>query len=291
MKTKMSDCKRGSATSCGWFIALLLSALLAGCGGGGGGREGPGSGDAAAAAAAAAGRPLTVLPGGGTGAGGAGTGPAPVGLGLAGNYVILAKTGISTSSGTAVTGDLGISPGAASLITGFGLIADSSNDFWTSSLVTGKVFAADNAGAGGTPIKLTTATTNMTTAFTDAAGRAPDYTELGAGAIGGMSTGVSIPTEVFLAGGPNDVWIFQIAGDITMASAQKVTLIGGALAKNIFWQVGGPTGVAIGTTAHFEGIILAAKAITLNTGASVNGRLLAQTAVTLKSNTVVQPAP
>jgi hypothetical protein len=71
----------------------------------------------------------------------------------------------------------------------------------------------------------------------------------------------------------------------------RVTLAGGALAKNIFWQIGGGTGVAIGTTAHFEGVILAAKAITVNTGASVNGRLLAQSAVTLNANMVVQPAP
>jgi len=49
--------------------------------------------------------------------------------------------------------------------------------------------------------------------------------------------------------------------------------------------------VAIGTTAHFEGIILAKTLIAVNTGASANGRLLAQTAVTLQQNAVTQPAP
>jgi hypothetical protein len=288
-----------------WSLALILSGIVSGCGSGG-----SGSGAAtpvaavssAAAAAAAAGRTLTVAPGAGTGAGTGGKGPAPVVLGGAGNYVILAETGISTVPTSAVTGDLGISAGFAVAITGFGALPlDVTACFSTSPQVTGKVFAADYNTLGcTTPALLTTAITNMTTAYTDAAGRAPDYTELGAGAIGGLTlppgvykwaTGVSILTDVFLAGGANDVWIFEVAQDITMANAAKVTLLGGALPKNIFWQVGGGTGVAIGTTAHFEGVILAAKAITVATGASVNGRLLAQSAVTLQSNVIVQPAP
>jgi len=103
------------------------------------------------------------------------------------------------------------------------------------------------------------------------------------------STGVTILTDVTLNGGPNDVWIFQIAQGITQASAAQVILTGGALPKNVFWQAAGV--VDIGTTAHMEGVILAQTAITLNTGASANSRLLAQTAVTLDSNAVTQPAP
>lgn len=138
----------------------------------------------------------------------------------------------------------------------------------------------------------------MEGAYLDAAGRtSPDATELGTGAIGGMtiapglykwSSGVMISTDVTLAGGPNDVWIFQIAGTLTQASATRVTLTGGAQAKNVFWQVADV--VAIGTTAHFEGIVLAKTMIAVKTGASVTGRLLAQTAVTLQMNTVTQPA-
>jgi hypothetical protein len=226
-------------------------------------------------------------------------GPAAVNLGRAGNFVILAKTGISTVPTSAITGDIAVSPAAASLITGFGLIADSTNVFSTCTQVIGKVYAANYAVP--TPNNLTTAVGDMGTAYTDAAGRlTPDFTELYSGAIGGKTlfpglykwgTGVSINSDVTLSGGPNDVWIFQIAGDITQAAATQVKLAGGALPKNIFWQVAGGTGVAIGTTAHFEGVILAQKAITLNTGASINGRLLAQSEVTLKSNTVTQPAP
>ncbi len=225
------------------------------------------------------------------------SGPAPVNLGTAGNYVILAKSGISTVPTSAVTGDIGVSPIDQTAITGFSETMDASNIFSTSTQVTGKIYAADYTSP--TPSNLTTAVSDMEAAYTDAAGRAlPDFTELGAGEIGGLTlvpglykwgTDVLITTDVTLNGGPNDVWIFQISGGITQASATKVILTGGALPKNIFWQSFGV--VALDTTAHMEGVILAQTAITLNTGATINGRLLAQTAVTLDSNTVTQPAP
>ena len=100
-------------------------------------------------------------------------------------------------------------------------------------------------------------------------------------------TGVLINSDVTLNGGPNDVFIFQIAKGITQASGTRITLSGGAQAKNIFWQA--CETVAIGTDAHFEGIILGKTNITLATNTSINGRLLAQTAVTLIMNTVVDP--
>jgi hypothetical protein len=46
-------------------------------------------------------------------------GPAPVILGSAGNYVILAKSGISTTGTTTVVGDIGLSPAATTYLTGF----------------------------------------------------------------------------------------------------------------------------------------------------------------------------
>src|SRR5207302_8066080 len=100
---------------------------------------------------------------------------------------------------------------------------------------------------------------------------------------------VTIPSDVTLTGSATDVWIFQISGDLTMSSAKNVFLSGGAKARNVFWQVAGA--IDIGTTAHFEGIILSQTAITLRTGASMNGRTLAQTAVALDQSTVTQPAP
>jgi len=221
----------------------------------------------------------------------------PVLLGTAGNFAILAKTGISTVPPSAVTGDLGVSPAAATYITGFTLIADATNVFSTSTQVTGKVYAADYAVP--TPSNLTTAISDMQTAYTDAAGRpTPDFTNLSSGAIGGLTlapglynwgSSVTIPTDVTIAGGPNDIWIFQISGDLIMSSGQRITLSGGAQAKNIFWQVAGQ--VTIGTTAHFEGVLLSQTAITLQTGATMNGRMLAQTQAALQGVTLVQPAP
>jgi len=225
------------------------------------------------------------------------TGPAPVVLGTAGYFVILAKSGIDTVPNSVVTGDIGVSPIDSTAITGFSLILDASTTFSTSTQVTGMVFAADYTPP--TPTNMTTAISDMETAYTDAAGRpTPDFTELGAGDISGLTlvpglykwgTGVLISTDVTLSGGADDVWIFQIAGGITQASASSVILTGGALPKNIFWQVFGA--VAIDTNAHFEGIILCQTEITLSTGASINGRLLSQTAVTLDQSTVTQPAP
>ena len=214
-----------------------------------------------------------------------------VDLGTAGTFAILAKSGISSTGITTIVGNIGVSPIGASGITGFGLVLDASNVFSTSALVTGQVFAADYSPP--TPANLTTAVSNMETAYTDAAGRAASVTELGAGNIGGMtlapgvyswSTGLTIPTDVTLAGGPNGVWIFQIAGTLGISSGTRVILRNGAQAKNIFWQVAGQT--TLGTTSQFKGVILDQTAIVMNTGATLDGRALAQTAVTLDSNAV-----
>ena len=219
-----------------------------------------------------------------------------VNLRTAGDYAILAESDISTVPPAVVTGDLGISPMAATFITGFSLIADSTNVFSTSTQVTGKIYAADYAAP--TPSNLTTAIGDMGLAFTDAAGRAPDVTELGAGSIGGMTlapgvyqwgTGLLIPTDLTLNGSATAVWIFQIAQNLTVSNAVTVHLTGGALAKNVFWQVAGS--VDLGTTSHFEGIVLCQTMINLRTGASIAGRLMAQTAVNLDTSTVTQPAP
>jgi hypothetical protein len=223
-------------------------------------------------------------------------GPDPVDLGLAGSYVILTKTGISTTGTTAVVGNMGVSPIDSTGITGFDLILDATTEFSTSGIVTGKIYAADYAPP--TPSNLTTAILDMQTAYTDAAGRSlPDFTELGAGDISGMTlvpglykwgTGLMMDnTGVTLSGGANDVWIFQIAQTLTVANGAIVTLSGGAQAKNIFWQVAGQT--TLGTTSDFKGIILDQTAIVLQTGATMRGRALAQTAVTLDATAITAP--
>lgn len=219
---------------------------------------------------------------------------APVNLGTAGSFAILAKSGISTVPHSVITGDIGVSPIAATAITGFSLTADASNVFSTSTQIKGKAYAANFASP--TPAKLGIAVGGMMAAYDDASGRAANYTNLYCGALGSRTlkagvykwiTGVSINSNVTLNGGPNDVFIFQIAKGITQASATRVILTGGAQAKNVFWQTGET--VAIGSSAHLEGIVLSRTNIALGTSASVKGRLLSQTAVTLIKNTVVAP--
>jgi len=218
---------------------------------------------------------------------------AVVDLGGSANYVILAKTAISNVATSAITGDLGLSPAATSYATGFALI--SSTGYATAAQVTGKIYAADMVAP--TPINLTTAVNNMITAYNDAAGRpSPDFTELATGNIGGKTltpglykwtNSVTMPSDVTISGSADDVWIFQIAGNLTMSTAIKITLTGGAQAKNIFWQVAGQA--SLGTTSHFEGIILSKTGITFLAGASMKGRALAQTSVVLDKNIITKP--
>jgi len=220
-------------------------------------------------------------------------GPKPVFLGAAGNYVILAKAAVSNVPTSAITGDVGLSPAAASYITGFSMTRVGTH--WTSSQVVGRLFAADNDPP--TPTDLTVAVGSMQNAYTDAAGRpTPTSLNLGGGNIGGVTlapglyrweSSVTIPTDVTIAGAPNDVWIFQITGDLKSSAATTMVLGGGAQASNIFWQVAGE--VILGTDSHAEGIILSKTAVNLGTGASINGRLMAQTAVAVAGSTVTAP--
>jgi Ice-binding-like len=230
-----------------------------------------------------------------------GAGPVPVPLGMAENFVILTQAGITdvpvpTST---ITGNVGTSPITGAQITGTG---------WCTPAVAGLVYTVDATGPACRTIDaalLTTAINNMGTAYTNAFTRpagAGAFLNPGAGILGvgtilppglytftGGSANVSITTNLTLTGGPNDVWIFQIPGTLGVNPAVQVTLSGGALARNVFWQVAGA--VTLNTTSHFEGVILAQTNIAMNTGATINGRLMAQTAVTLASNTVTQPAP
>ena len=222
-------------------------------------------------------------------------GPMPVSLGTAGDYAILAKSGVSTVPASSVTGDIGLGPAAASYLTGFSLVADATNIFASSPQIVGKAYAANYAVP--TPSNLTTAVGNMEGAYTDAASRpTPDFLELGTGDIGGRTLApglykwtstVTLPTNVTISGGANDVWIFQTTGDLTVSAAQRITLSGGAQAKNIFWQVAGRT--TLGAGSHFEGVLLCKTDVTLETGATMNGRILSQTQVALQKATVTQP--
>ena len=266
-----------------WFAAVALAAGVAGCGGG------DDSGNVGTPTQAGA----------GTGVGGAGRGPAPVNLLSVGtnNFVILSKTGITNTGShlTAITGNIGASP-----------IAASAMDNVFCSEIIGTIYGVDatyvGSGAfgcfqGNPPVANKTLVDNavldMGTAYADANARAPDYTELEAGNIGGRNlgpatykwgTGVQITSNLTLTGGPNDVWIFQIAQGLTISSGVQIILAGGALPQNIYWATF--AAADLGTTSRFKGVLLSQTSIVTKTGASVNGRLLAQTAVTLDANAV-----
>ncbi len=216
-------------------------------------------------------------------------------LGSSGAYVILAKSGISNTGGSAISGHIGVSPAAATYITGFDLVADASNEFSSSIYVNGNIYAADYSLP--TPSNLTTAVGSMETAYTDAAGRSnPDFSELASGDLGGLtlaaglynwSSSVTIPSNVVLSGSSTDVWILQIAGDLSMAAGVSVQMAGGALAKNVYWQVAGQADFF--ASSHFEGILLCKTAVNFQTSASMNGRVYSQTEVSLQDNDIVQP--
>lgn len=220
-------------------------------------------------------------------------GPPIVDLGLAAFFKILAETAITNIPPTTILGNVGLSPNAASGITGFALVLDGSGQFATSSQVAspGKVYAADYAPP--TPAMLTAAVLAMMAAYTDASLRPADFTNVGGGSIGGMTLGggvykftsaVNIASDLVLAGGANDTWIFQVDGTFNMTGGANIILTGGARKENIIWQVAGAT--TIGPGSIFQGTLLDQTSIALQTGAEAHGHLYAQSAVTLDSNFV-----
>lgn len=221
-------------------------------------------------------------------------GPGIVNLGTSGNFAVLAKSGISTTGVTSITGDIGVSPATSTAISGFGLIMDASNTYAITSMVTGKVYASNYSAP--TPAYITTAISDMENALTTAMGMTLSViNELGAGDISGMTltsglykwgTGLLITgAGVTLTGGPNDTWVFQVSDDFTVNG--DIVLSGGAQAKNIYWVT--ETQALLAGNINFSGNIIAKTLISLNAGTHVNGRLLSQTAVTLNAATIVKP--
>lgn len=271
--------------SCAYCAALLLCGILAGCSD----QDSGETGSVAQPQVAGSGVPGPV------GSSAAAKGLIAVGLGMAGDYAILAKTAITASGISTITGRVGLSPARAEAITGLSL-STTPDSFAISPQVSGQVFAADYRAS--TPANLASAVGDMEAAYADAAGRQPEYLDLGSGIIGGLTllpatykwtTALLIPTSITLNGGVKDIWIFQVAQGVTQSAATRVILTGGASPKNIFWQVGGK--VEIGEKAHIEGIILSRSSIIFGSGATANSRLLSQAAVNLGGGNVIVPAP
>lgn len=274
-----------------WSTTLVLAAILAGCGGSG-----------------SSGLASTI-----TQPGAACSGASCVNLGTAGNYAILANTGIHTDANASViTGNIAVGPGYTSTaITGFALNLPAASPYSTSVQVSGKVYAFDYAPP--TPTEVNTASLDMGSAYTAAAAKATaggglDYfacpgssgamsdvnNELQGFPVGGLPPGVytcgvniTIPGDLTLNGNATDIWVFKTTGTLAQDAAMKVLLTGGALPQNVFWQVAGA--VTVGSTAQFQGIILGKTAVAFGNLSSINGRILAQTAVTLDATTVTQP--
>jgi hypothetical protein len=223
-----------------------------------------------------------------------------INLGTASSFRILAGSLINDAGGasTISTGNVGLSPATGAAI---GLL--------TSQVSGGKIYAVDAAGPLGSvnnPALLTSAQNDLTAAYTDAAARGVtfDYTASGS-QLGGLSlvpgvyrfghnaSGNIIGTLTLNANGvANPVWIFQATSDlITGAGAPNglnnstVALINGATPCDVFWQVG--TSATIGTYSRFVGSIMAASAITLNTGATLDGSALARVAAVSLDHNII----
>jgi len=219
----------------------------------------------------------------------------------AGDFAIFAQSGITTTGGSTVNGDMGINPAAAAAITGFALVLDGGGTFSTSAQVfagpppqLGQVFAPDYAVP--TPAKVVQASADMITAYNDAIGRVPDSTSVGgdisldspltAGLVH-RYTGASsvLAGPLTLLGGPGDGIIIQVLG--TLDIQDDILIVGGMLPENIFIVASGQITIFPGVTVNGE--ILGGTGIAMQAGAVLNGRALAQTAVTLISNTINEP--
>jgi hypothetical protein len=172
---------------------------------------------------------------------------------------------------------------------------DSSTTFWTSNQVTGTVKAADNTAP--TSSEMGTAVLDMQAAYTIVFGFPPTKTNFVGGQIGGetlgpgvhtFSTNVLISGDFIFSGSAADFFIIQTTGSVIQAANTKVVLSGGALAKNIFWQVAGV--VEVGAGAHMKGVILAATSVKFITGSSLEGHIFSQTRVDLDMATITQTA-
>lgn len=200
----------------------------------------------------------------------------PVGLGTAASYVVLGGQTVTNTGPSVLHGDLGVSPGSAN--TGF-----------PPGIVLGATHAGD-AAAGQ-------AQSDLTIAYDNAAGRAPTASKagdlVGQTLPGGVykSTGpLALSGTLTLDGqhNPDSVFIFQIASTLITASASRVSLVNGAQACHVFWQVG--SSATLGTHSSFTGTILALTSITVTTGTVIHGRALARNgAVTLDDNTITRP--
>jgi hypothetical protein len=195
------------------------------------------------------------------------------------NFTILAGSAVTNTGPTTVNGDIGLSPGSS--VGGF-----------PPGILVGTQHIND--------VTVNQAKIDLTTAYNDAMGRVCTDIVTLSGNIGGLtltpglykstsSMAISSGDVTFDAkGNANAVFIIQIASSFTTTSGRKVILAGGALASNIYWQVG--SSATFGTTSVLKGNFFVMQSITFNTGATLDGRALTRIGgVTMSSNTLVKP--
>ena len=193
-------------------------------------------------------------------------------LRAAGTFSVLAGTGVVSTGATAVSGDLGVSP--SSSVTGF-----------PQGIVAGAIDAGDAAAAQGqsdlavaySDVVARTASAGLEG---DLGGRTVDpgvYHSVAALAVTGTVT-------LDAQGDPDALFIFQVGAALNTAALSAVTLINGAQASHVFWQVLGAAGTGAG--ASFSGTIMASGAITLGAGTTLIGRALSRGTVTLAASTI-----
>lgn len=220
----------------------------------------------------------------------------PVSLGTADTFAVLAGSAVTVTTPSVISGDVGLSPAAGTFYTGL-----------TTGMVTGTIYAVDATGpagnAGNDPALLTTAQNDLTTAYNNATGQTPATAVLANSVDSFSGTGYTLTPGVYNSGStmgitgtltldgggnPDAVFVFQAGSSLTTASNSRVTLINGAQACNVFWQVG--SSATLGTGTQFSGNILAFSSITDNGGSTINGRLLARNAAVTLNNTNVTKA-
>jgi hypothetical protein len=299
---------------CGLLVALVSAALLAGCGGGGTsvlGFEGTpatittGSGTVTVSPVAAAAVPL--LTASTFGAFGGSAGITNQGI----NTVINGDLG-TTAVSTAVTGFHDAGPGCTYTETGSNI----------GTVVGGRIFTAAPPPTVGCPTEGTATTFNVATqaradalAAYNALVAKPGGPDPGAGNLANLTLAPGVYTAAagsfMIQGGnltlnalgdANAVWIFQMATSLTVggpgaAFPSSVILAGGALAKNVYWQVGSAATINAGGGGTFQGTIISQSGVVISTpGAAaittINGRALSLGASVTMVNTVVNvPAP
>ena len=207
-------------------------------------------------------------------------------MGTAANYAVMGATAITNTGLTVINGNLAISPGGSSSVTGF-----------PPGVVNGE---SDMANADAV-----LAHTDLVGAYTDAAGETTTVNLTGTN-LGGLTLTPGTYTFASSAqltgtlildgqGSTNATFIFQVGSTLTTASNSSVELINGAGACAVYWQVG--SSATLGTTTDFQGTIMAMTSITMNTGATIGvgglgygGRALAMNgALTLDSNIITPP--